>query len=145
MLKSEPNLHDVKRQGVATTQWALSRGELAVWALVVLGVPALVLIFRVIGGEPQPSVEIRVAEQVASRVEKSGPSQVKLDLNRATIEDLKLLPGIGPKRARNIVDRREQKGPYRSLWELAEIRGISKRMIERLEPLVEVRADVIDP
>jgi competence ComEA-like helix-hairpin-helix protein len=142
MLKSGADLHDVKRQDVATSQWALSPRELAVWALFVLGTPALVLVFRFIGGDSETSIEVRVEDRSDSlRTTDSGPSQVRLDLNRASVEELILLPGIGPRRAQGIVERREKKGAFRSLWELAEIRGISKRMIKRLEPLIEVNPE----
>src|SRR3990172_1792753 len=41
-----------------------------------------------------------------------------LDLNRATVEQLSTLPGIGPELARRIVRYREKHGPYRRVEEL---------------------------
>lgn len=57
-----------------------------------------------------------------------------LDLNRATAEDLRLLPRIGPALAARIVEGR----PYRSVEDLVRVRGIGPRTLERLRPLVRV-------
>ena len=62
----------------------------------------------------------------------------RLDLNRAAVEDLDLLPGIGLHRARQIVARRDVKGPYRTVWELTELPGFSKALVARLEPYLNV-------
>ena len=59
---------------------------------------------------------------------------VGLDLNRATQEDLILLPGIGQKRARQIVESREAEGPYSEPGDLVRIRGIGEKTVERIRP-----------
>ncbi|MCB9619308.1 MAG: helix-hairpin-helix domain-containing protein [Sandaracinus sp.] len=60
-----------------------------------------------------------------------------LDLNRATAEELELLPRIGPALAARIVDAR----PFVSIDDLRRVRGIGARTLERLRPLVHVDAD----
>jgi competence protein ComEA len=72
----------------------------------------------------------------------TGPASVTtapLDLNRATIEELDRLPGIGPVLARRIVEHRERNGAFRSVEELLGVPGIGVRSLERLRPLVQVR------
>ena len=59
---------------------------------------------------------------------------VGLDLNRATQEDLILLPGIGPKRAKQIVESREVEGPYSDPGDLVRIKGIGEKTVERIRP-----------
>ncbi len=59
---------------------------------------------------------------------------VGLDLNRATQEDLVLLPGIGQKRARQIVEFREANGPYSEPADLVRIKGIGEKTVERIRP-----------
>jgi competence protein ComEA len=61
-----------------------------------------------------------------------------IDLNRATAEQLESLPGIGPALADRIVAHRLEAGPFRTVDELAEIQGISARMVDELRPLVKV-------
>jgi competence protein ComEA len=55
-----------------------------------------------------------------------------IDVNAADEIDLELLPGIGPVRAREIVRLREERGGFRSLAELADVRGIGPVTLERL-------------
>ena len=62
------------------------------------------------------------------------PSTGKLDLNKATVTQLEMLPGIGPTLAKNIVDYRQQNGPFTSPDELLNVAGIgTKRLNEILD------------
>lgn len=58
-----------------------------------------------------------------------------LDVNRASAEELQLLPRIGPTLAARIVEERERGGPFRSVHDMTRVRGIGPRTIERLLPL----------
>jgi len=63
---------------------------------------------------------------------------VRLDLNRASREELERLPGIGPVMAQRILTFRENVGRFRKLEELRSVHGIGSATIERLRPLVIV-------
>ena len=63
-----------------------------------------------------------------------------VDLNRATVEELDRLPGIGPILARRIVEHRDRHGPFRTVDELLGVPGIGERSLERLRPFVRVAA-----
>jgi competence protein ComEA len=65
-------------------------------------------------------------------------SAARVDLNSASIEQLTTLPGIGPATAKAIVQFREKSGPFERVEDLLAIRGISRRRLERLRPLVTV-------
>ena len=52
---------------------------------------------------------------------------IPLDLNRASVEDLCLVPGIGESLAREIVNYRRSKGGFRSLEELKNVTGIGEQ------------------
>lgn len=67
----------------------------------------------------------------------AGP--VPLDLNRATEGALQELPGVGPALARRIVEARA-KAPFRSVEDLARVRGIGPATVERLRGRVTVGA-----
>lgn len=61
-----------------------------------------------------------------------------IDINTATVEELDVLPGIGPVLAERIVSEREARGPFTSVDDLAGVSGISRRMVDVLRPLVTV-------
>jgi len=65
---------------------------------------------------------------------------IPLDLNSATGEDLQSLPGIGPKLASAIVENRQQEGFFRSLDDLARVRGMGEKTVERLRPWLSVKS-----
>lgn len=61
-----------------------------------------------------------------------------LDLNQATVGDLVLLPGIGPKLAERIVVERTRRGRFGSLGELRSVKGVGPVIWARIEPLLTV-------
>jgi competence protein ComEA len=65
----------------------------------------------------------------------------KVVLNTATAAELCTLPGVGPKRAEQILALREKLGGrFRRIEDLRRVRGIGRKALERLKPLV-----VLDP
>ena len=59
-----------------------------------------------------------------------------IDLNRATVEDLDRLPGIGPSTAQAIIDHRDQHGPFGSVDDLLDVRGIGPAKLDAIRDLV---------
>ena len=60
----------------------------------------------------------------------------RVDLNRADVDELTLLPDIGKIRAERIVNWRAEHGPFRSLNDVRQATGISSSSLERLRDLV---------
>ena len=83
---------------------------------------------------------VPAAAAVAVSTAAISPPVEPVDLNRATVAELDRLPGIGPVLAQRIVDRRASDGPFRRIEELAEVQGVSDRMVDALRPLVTVGA-----
>lgn len=54
----------------------------------------------------------------------------KININKASLETLTQLAGIGTVRAQAIVDYRKTQGDFVSLEEITEIKGIGKRWLE---------------
>lgn len=111
----------------------LRRRELAAWAALVLSVPLLIWIYRSTGSNAD---SVRIVRPDSGTAES--PVQARLDLNRASVEELQLLPGIGPQRARRILAYRQQHGCFRSVRDLAELPGFSPALVERLTPMLTV-------
>ncbi|MBV8727715.1 MAG: helix-hairpin-helix domain-containing protein [Candidatus Eremiobacteraeota bacterium] len=67
-----------------------------------------------------------------------GQSVAPVDLNRADVQMLTQLPGIGEELARRIVAFRATNGPFASLDELADVAGITPRLIASLTAYVTI-------
>ncbi len=69
----------------------------------------------------------------------AGPEQDrKIDLNQATLEDLKDLPGIGTSTARRILEFREKNGPFERIEDLMNVRGIGEKKFLKLKDRITV-------
>ncbi len=66
-------------------------------------------------------------------------SPYPLNINSATATELEQLPGIGPARARAIVEFRDAHGPFASTEALGQVAGVSDRVLDRLRGLIEAR------
>ncbi len=76
------------------------------------------------------------------RAEETAPAAsspaLPVDLNAATLEELSALPGIGPARARAILDWRDGNGPFRCIEDLVQVPGIGEGVFAELEGYVTV-------
>lgn len=63
---------------------------------------------------------------------------VLIDINNAPAIELELLPGVGPAIAQRIIEYRLEHGPFMSLEELAEVSGISPRMVEEMRLMLSL-------
>ncbi|GAB2746078.1 hypothetical protein GCM10010442_77100 [Kitasatospora kifunensis] len=82
---------------------------------------------QVLVGAPSPPV--------VGRPPPSGPKP-PVSLNRATLDQLDALPGVGPVLAQHILDFRSSHGPFRSVDQLRQISGIGERKLTQLKPLL---------
>ena len=92
---------------------------------------------------PKPGEEVPVAAAGvpggAGAAGSGGPVPgAAVDLNTATAEQLDTLPGVGPATAAAIIAHREQHGPFTSVDQLLDVRGIGEAKLEQLRDLVSV-------
>ena len=66
----------------------------------------------------------------------------KLDLNKATLSQLIRLPGIGPSKAKAIIDYRKKIGGFTKPEQLIEVSGIGEKTFEKLKDRLFVEAKV---
>jgi competence protein ComEA len=64
---------------------------------------------------------------------------IPFDLNRVSVEDLCLVPGIGDSLAREIVAHREKRKGFRSVSELKNVRGIGETKYRSFERFFTLR------
>lgn len=73
--------------------------------------------------------------QAAYAADMSSPTAVQTDtinINTATAEQLsEMLTGIGEKRAAAIIAYREANGPFSSLEQLLEVKGVGEKVMEQ--------------
>ncbi|MBI5810256.1 MAG: helix-hairpin-helix domain-containing protein [Deltaproteobacteria bacterium] len=62
-----------------------------------------------------------------------------IDINTATREELMMLPGIGPKTAARILDKRDEIGRFGSMDELLTIKRMRRAGVDKLRSLASVR------
>jgi competence ComEA-like helix-hairpin-helix protein len=125
----------------SSSQWELSSRDLGLWLATILAVGIWSLAGSWGRGRLVAS-EVRV--QAVSRnnanrsdVLNSEPAW-RLDINSATVTELQMLPGIGATRAKAILQERQRRGAFQSIWDLSEVPGITRGLVQRLEPLLRV-------
>lgn len=74
--------------------------------------------------------EVEIGEMVSAKKLALG---LPLDLNRASREDLALVPGIGEKTAASIVQMRNQSGEFKDLSDLMALPGIKENRLNALK------------
>jgi competence protein ComEA len=89
--------------------------------------------------ERMPSSPVRHAKSLLAP-QAPRPVRFPLDLNKAPLHDLLELPGIGEKLAERIVKYRKDHGHFQSIEDLRKVKGIGKKRMERLRPLVMTTA-----
>jgi len=71
-------------------------------------------------------------------VSGAAPAGAPIDINTATLEQLDSLPGIGPVIAQRIIDYRTASGPFASIEQIKEVRGIGDALFENIKDRIMV-------
>jgi competence protein ComEA len=114
--------------------WLLRRADQAAIGVVVLAaLAAMVGYWFLRGGASGGLID----------VERAGPldARFQVDVNRADAAEFAALPGIGEKLAGDIVAWRAAHGPFRRHDDLAQVRGIGRKKLERMKPYLLPIAD----
>ncbi|MEZ5256856.1 MAG: helix-hairpin-helix domain-containing protein [Ilumatobacteraceae bacterium] len=86
-----------------------------------------------------PTADEAAARHLGRAGRRVGPDPLgPVDLNRATVEQLDALPGIGPSTAHAIVDHRARNGPFSSVEDLTSVRGIGPAKLDAIRDQVTV-------
>ncbi|MGE0640777.1 MAG: ComEA family DNA-binding protein [Thermoanaerobaculia bacterium] len=66
----------------------------------------------------------------------AAPAGKTVNINNASVEQLQLLPRIGPSVAARIVEHREKNGPFKAVEDLMLVRGIGESTYEGLKAYI---------
>ncbi|CAG0989717.1 partial ComE operon protein 1, partial [Gammaproteobacteria bacterium] len=61
-----------------------------------------------------------------------------ININTATLEELDLLPGIGPSIAQAIIDYRTQNGPFKTIEDINAVKGIGDALFAKIKDSITV-------
>ncbi|MFS0672874.1 helix-hairpin-helix domain-containing protein [Ornithinibacillus sp. 179-J 7C1 HS] len=69
---------------------------------------------------------------------EDSPENSKIRINYATEEEIQKLPGIGPSKAKAIVQYREEHGYFQSIEDLLGVSGIGEKTLEGIQEEIQV-------
>jgi len=68
----------------------------------------------------------------------AGTAFASVDINTASQAELESVKGIGPARARAILEYRQQHGPFRSVDDLTKVKGIGPASVDKMRAEIRV-------
>ena len=69
-----------------------------------------------------------------------GTSWAAVNINTATQSELEGVKGLGPSKAKAIIEYRDKNGPFKSIDDLDKVKGFGKSSVEKLKGELSVDA-----
>ncbi len=88
----------------------------------------IAMVFLVLGAHPLMAAKAKAASQHAV-----------ININTATEAQLVKLPGIGPKKAKRIVETRKRLGGFKRIEDIMKVKGIGEKTFQRIRKLITVK------
>ena len=80
-----------------------------------------------------PKVGEEAEEIPAGATSKEEAKEGKVNINTATVEELKTLKGVGEKKAEAIIEYRKKNGSFKTKEDLMKVRGIGKKLFDSFQ------------
>ena len=82
-----------------------------------------------------PKMDRQAAQVLQFRIPKATG---KVNINTADVESLMSLKGIGAVKANAVIAYRQQNGPFKSIEEIMNVKGIKKATFEKIKDSISV-------
>ena len=80
-----------------------------------------------------PKVGEEAEEIPAGETRNEATKEGKVNINTATVEELKTLKGVGEKKAEAIIEYRKKNGSFKTKEDLMKVRGIGKKLFDSFQ------------
>ncbi len=75
----------------------------------------------------------------AGKAKPSSSPSISININTATVAQLTKLPGIGPKKAKRIIETRKKLGGFKRIEDIMKVKGIGERTFQRIKRMIRVK------
>ena len=83
---------------------------------------------EVLAAQPKATLQLQGQEKPA----------VMVNVNKATLEELVKVRGIGPVMAKRIIEHRDKNGVFKSIDDLTQVQGIGGNKLQRIKDQITV-------
>lgn len=85
---------------------------------------------------PKIGEVLEVQENTMAENSETKENSSKININKATIEELDSLPGVGEATANKIVNYRDENGEFKSIEEIKNVNGIGDKKFQDMKDLI---------
>ena len=75
---------------------------------------------------------------IGEEVPVEDKKDARININKASKEELMTLPGVGESRAESIIKYREQQGAFQSIEEIMQVSGIKEGLFEKIKDFITI-------
>lgn len=75
----------------------------------------------------------------AGKAKASSFPSISININTANVTQLTKLPGIGPKKAKRIIETRKKLGGFKRIEDIMKVKGIGEKTFQRIKHMIRVK------